>query len=966
MTVGIGSICGVAGPWHKVCYPRGRMGRVRAIARVACALAIWLATAVAASAAQSAPAWPVPGEGILTQDPAVVWGRLPNGLRYAVRPGGTPADRISLRLLVESGSLMESEQQRGLAHFVEHMAFEGSENLAPGELIAFLQRAGLAFGPDTNASTGFDQTIYQLDLPRDDPQLLDESLGILSEIAGRLTLPSAEIETERGVILSEKRARDTPRQRSGDALLDFLLPGSHYADRTPIGLESVIRTAPREELLAFYRDWYRPERQIVLVSGDVQPATVAAMIERHFGDLAPAGPTPEPSQADEPVARGLDAFMFSDPGLPTSVSLNFVLPFDDRPDSLAKQSDRLRELLAGLMLQRRLDSLGLQPGAPFSASSAGVMDLPPAARIGTVKLTTTPEQWQAALATAEQELRRALSFGFSQAELDQALAILRNQLETIASRASTKRASDLADDLVDSIGDQAVFTTPESDVQLLAQLSQDLTPADIDVVLRRLVEGREPQIFVAGPMQPTDGREQILAAYRASRAVPVAAAPDRTDADFAYTDFGPPAPVTERTEIADLGITRVRFANGVVLYVKRTSFEAGTVRVAARFGSGRIGMPLDKPGLDLLVDQAFVDGGLGRHTIDEIERILATRQVGVNVIVGESGISLVGRTTPSDLPLQLDLLAAYMLDPAYRPEALTRFRARLGAAYAAMEAQPDGLISGPVERLIRGGDPRFATPPQADAERRDLGELRTWLEPMLRAGPLQVSIVGDVDPEKAIADVARTFGALPDRGSVVEPTPPSLALPQVAEPVRFTHHGKPDRALAMVYWPTAGHTDARTAIGLDLVADILADRLLREVREREGATYSPEAYSEQSLALPGYGYLAAAIDVGPDDAGRVVEVIGATAAAMRAGDITADEFDRALQPRLAQARAALQSNDYWLYSVMFGAERFPQSLEEARTMLADVQAESLTEVQALATRYLDPERAVPVLVLPED
>ncbi len=255
-------------------------------------------------------------------------------------------------------------------------------------------------------------------------------------------------------------------------------------------------------------------------------------------------------------------------------------------------------------------------------------------------------------------------------------------------------------------------------------------------------------------------------------------------------------------------------------------------------------------------------------------------------------------------------------------------------------------------------------PPLAEAERRTLGELRDWLEPMLRSGPMQVSIVGDIDPDTAIAQVDRTFGALPPRTAAAAPSPPRLALPEVREPVRFTHHGKPDQALAMVYWPTSGHTDARTSIGLDLVADILVDRLLHEVREREGATYSPEGYSEQSLALPGYGYLVAAIDVAAPDATRIVDLIRATGAQMGAGGIAADEFERALQPRLAQARSALQSNEYWLYNVLFGAEQFPQVLDEARSMLADVQGQTLDAVQALAKRYLGPALAVPVLVLP--
>ena len=204
-----------------------------------------------------------------------------------------------------------------------------------------------------------------------------------------------------------------------------------------------------------------------------------------------------------------------------------------------------------------------------------------------------------------------------------------------------------------------------------------------------------------------------------------------------------------------------------------------------------------------------------------------------------------------------------MTDPGYRPEAQERYRARIGSAYASMAAVPDGAVSGPVSLLVHGGDPRFGMPPQADAERRTLDELRGWLDPMLRQGPLQVMVVGDVDPARIVAEVGRTFGALPPRGDVRVRLPPSLTLPAVADPVRFTHQGQADQALAMVYWPTTGQGDARTAIGLDLVADILADRLLREVREREGATYSPEVYSQQSLALPGYGYLAAAIDARP-------------------------------------------------------------------------------------------------------
>ncbi|MFZ1425185.1 MAG: insulinase family protein, partial [Geminicoccaceae bacterium] len=205
---------------------------------------------------------------------------------------------------------------------------------------------------------------------------------------------------------------------------------------------------------------------------------------------------------------------------------------------------------------------------------------------------------------------------------------------------------------------------------------------------------------------------------------------------------------------------------------------------------------------------------------------------------------------------------------------------------------------------------------------------------------------------------------LPARGKATAPTPPQLAMPTAAEPVRFTHHGPQGQALALVYWPTTGLTDPKESVGLDLVADILSDRLLQEIREHEGATYSPDAFSDMSVVLPGYGQIGAAVDVRTADAERIVRLMRQVGADMHAGGITQDEFDRALQPRLAQAKTAEQNNDYWFYNVLIGMEQYPQILKGARSLLADHESQTLAGVQTLATRYLDPDRALPVLVMP--
>ena len=912
------------------------------------------------------PPWPVPGDGALVHDPAVTWGRLDNGLRYAIMPNKTPPGQVSLRLLIEAGSLMEADDQRGLAHFLEHMAFKGSENLAPGDLVRYMQRAGLAFGADTNAATSFDTTSYRLDLPRNDPALVAEGLGILSEVEGRLTLAPDQIEPERGVILSEKRARDTPRARYGDRFLEFMLPSSRLVNRDPIGIDQVIETAPRERFAAFYRDYYTPERSVVIVTGDVDAAAVAALIAERFSGFAqPVGAPADPVMP--PVAeRGLDATLGRDPGLPTTVSLNRALPYVDRPDTIENQKRMWREILAGALLSRRLQQLSLQPGAPFSSGGAGASDLPPAARLATLQLTTTPENWQKSLAVAEQELRRALTFGFAQVELDEVAASFRSRLQTLAAGQSTRDSSELAEQLVDVIRDDSVFSTPETDLVLFDRMLAQLTPADVDAALHDIWGGGPPQIVVGGPLTMSDPKAEILAVYEQSAAQPVAAGEARARATFAYDSFGEPSGVASTSQIADLGITTVTFNNGVRLDIKPSQLEAGRIRVAVRFGTGRLGMPMDKPGLNTLADRGFIPGGLGRQSFADLTPILAAAQAQIDLNISDTSLVLLGDTTPGDLPLQLDLLAAYVTDPGYRPEAMERYRQGLVARYARLDSMPAGALSGPVARLLHGGDPRFGIPPRDQAEARTLDELRAWLEPMLRQGPLQVAIVGDIAVDRAVAEVGRTFGALPPRGAgqplaILQ----DMRVPEGTDVVRFTHHGPAGQAVAAVYWPTTDAKDSSVEVGLDVVADILSDRLLEEVRTREGATYSPSTFNENSLIIPGYGVLGAVLDVGVADAERLAVLIRDTAAGMAAGGITQDELDRAKQPRLAQAKAALENNEYWLKRVLIGSNQFPELLEQARQLAANVEGQSLESVEALARRYLDPAKSLTVLVMPE-
>lgn len=908
--------------------------------------------------------WPAVVADQITPDPRASWGRLDNGLRWVILPNKTPPGQVSLRLMIEAGSLMENEDQRGLAHFLEHMAFKGSTNIPPGSMVETLERLGLAFGPDTNARTGFDSTVYQLDLPHGDPAAIGTGLGMLSEISHRLLLQPDQIEPERGVIASERRLRNTPQSRAFEDSMRFVLPGSRYTERLPIGDEEVVRTAPRERFVEFYRDWYTPERAIVAVVGDVDPAAVAAMIQERFKDFA--GPLNPPADPDMGTfkPRGLEVRVASDPGLPPSLTLSLPRPYDDRPESLDTWRDYVLGRLAYGILDRRLAVIAAKPDPAFTRAGLGTARWRGLSEVSILRLMIAPDRAEEALGIAETELRRAVQHGVTPEELAEGLRILRASLVDQARSASTRPSRDLVDEILETALDDRVFTDAATDLALIDRIAAGIDVAAVNGELVQLWGSGPPLVELVGPQAPDDAAARLTAAWNASAAKPVEP-PAATEAlRFAYEQVGTPGTVTQRREIADLGILSLDFANGVALDMKPTTFEADTVDVVVRFGRGRLGLPQDKHGLDLLTGWAFLDGGLGRQDAATIERIFADRRLDLDLNVSTSSLALIARTSRRDLDAVLALMAAYFVDPGYRPEAMNSFRQRLDATYRRMGSSPRGVIETAVERIIHDDDPRFGLPARAEAEARTLDELRAWMTPQLRGGPMQVAIVGDIDPVEAERLVAGTFGALPDRLSEPQPPPPVLSLPHPAEPVVLYHDGARDQAMALSYWATDDGSDQQREKGLDLLADIFGDRLLREVRGREGATYSPQVASRSSLNLPGYGYLVAALDVAAADAERMAALVQKVAGELRQSGVTEDELVRAIQPQLAQAAAARDNNRYWLYQVIVGMRQYPQLLDMARSLQGDIERSDPAGLAKLAGTYLAPERLLTILILP--
>lgn len=907
-------------------------------------------------------------ESDIPADAAVKWGLLENGLRYAILPNSEPPARVSMRLYVDAGSLMENDDQQGLAHFLEHMAFNGTRNFPAGEMVEYFQRLGMGFGNHTNAHTSFHETVYKLELPKSDEAMLDEGLQLFRDYADGMLLDLDEIDDERGIILSEKRDRDSVGWRTFIEQLAYAFPEQRISKRLPIGTEEVISNAERERFVEFYGDWYTPNRMAVIVVGDIEVEQVETLVKKHFADMPAREKRPAPPMG-EMAKRGFGTHYHHETEAgETSVSIEVLKPRIDPPDNSERRLYDLQLMLAGQMVDRRLERLAKQEGSPIHSASMSAGDFYDLgfALYSSIDADCKPENWEAALALIEQELRRAVEHGFTEAEITEAKANLLRRYEDAAKQMGTRQSRALADQIADRLGSRRIFTSPADDLPRVVASLEQVTTESCHAHLRELWESaNETLVFVSGNAVVEDPDLKIAAVFETSREVAVSAPEETEVGTFAYADLPEPGKVAERKEIEDLGATQLIFENGLRVNLKPTDFEDEKVYVKARIGAGLITEP--RPGLSLLLGGVFVKGGLEAHSHDELKAIFAGKSVEVGFAVDDDAFTLSGLTTPGALADQLLLMRAYLTNPGFRSEAATEFRGALDHLYQQLERTPGGFAQDKVARFLHGDDPRFGYPSRAEIDSLTMEDAKEWVLPDLTSGYCELTIVGDFDREEVVALAAKTFGNLPERAG----RKPSYEKERKVDfpdgtLKDFVFDSAIPKAMVVVYWPTTHIFEIEKTRRLGMLSAILDDRLRLKLREEMGDAYSPFAHNLPSDTWTEFGYLFASVTVDPPQAEKVIEAISEIATDLAKGDrITEDELERAKLPQLTSIEEMRRTNRYWMGSVLESSQEYPQRIDWSRSFVDDYRNISVEEINALAKEYLKAEAQVSVVVRPE-
>lgn len=927
-------------------------------------------------------------------DPEVRTGTLANGLTYYVRRNAEPADRAELRLVVDVGSILEDEDQLGLAHFVEHMAFNGTERFPELDLVNFLEGLGMRFGPDLNAYTSFDETVYMLQVPTDSAGLLETGLEVLQEWAGAVTLSDVEIEKERGVILEEWRLGRGAGARIRDQQFPVLFAGSRYAERLPIGDPEIIRSAPPEALRRFYRDWYRPELMAVVAVGDFEPARVEALIRETFSALeGPAEPRPREAFA-VPAHEATRFAIATDPEqTTTSVGVIYKEPAE-RDATVGGFRHRLTQRLFNRMLNARLYELSQGAEPPFVAAFVG--------RGGFVRpvdalfLQALVQEGGLArgldaLATEAERVRR---FGFTETELEREKADLRREFEVAFNEREKTESRRLAAGLVELFLEEEPAPGAARAFELAELLLPTIALAEVDALAQELVSEANRVVLVAAPegseVPQEDALRAVLAAAEAKELAPYE---DLLSAEPLVA--APPAPGRITGESAyenGVGLLEWTLENGARVVLRPTDFKNDEVLLSA-FSPGGTSLAPDSLFRAAEAASAAANaGGVGAFSATDLGKKLAGQAVQLSPFVSEREEGLNGRASPQDLETLFQLVHLYFTAPRADSSAFEAYRQRLEAFLRNRGAQPEAVFSDTLQATLAQYHPRRMPLTPEALGRIELAEAMAFYRERFRdAGDFTFVLVGAFEPAEVAPLVERYLATLPSEGREEAPRdlgirPPEGVVRKVVrrgiEPkarVQIVFSGElehrpelmlPDSLLAEMDSSAVAHLAAergaarRERFVLGALADALRIRLREELREDRGGVYG------------------VAVNAGPDRLlGTYTLAIGFSADPERVEELTAALFDeiehvqqegpdaetvRKVQEADRRAQdVALRRNPHWL-SALANAYRYDEPPEAYLYETDLIQALSPEALREAARRYLDRSRYVEVVLMPEE
>ena len=945
---------------------------------ISVALSILLAGGASLLSAQTPPGQETSGASVasysleqsMPADPEALIGALPNGLRYYVRANAKPAHRAELRLVVKAGSVLEDDDQLGFAHFVEHMEFEGTRHFPRQGVVEFLGSLGLSIGADANAATSYDDTQYTLRVPTDVPGVLDRALLVLEDWAGAATFDESAIDRERRIVLAEWRMNLGAPERIGDKIRRVQLEGSRYADRPPVGKPDSIEHAAREQLVRYYRDWYRPDLMAVIVVGDVDRATVAAMIRAHFSSLEAPSPERARPAFDVPEHPGTKYAVVTDKETTeTAVELSDLRPARNQ-GTVGGYRDLIRDQLFSGMLTGRLVELAQTANPPFfrAAANRSLFPAPRSRDEAVLEALVAGDGVARGLDALVTELQRVARFGFTATELDRAKQAMMRDYERAVTESPDRESESRADEYTRNFLESEALPTIWQELAFHRRFLPEIALSEVNALATDWFPAQNRLVVVAAP----DAAGVVLPDQAKLESVVQAASAKRLEAyaDGAagrtLVDAPPPRGSIVKTTARAAGITEWTLSNGATVVLKPTTLRQDQILFRA-MAPGGTSLASDADLIPARVaDEVIAAGGVGRHSAVMLDRILAGQAARVTPFINETHQGMRGGSTPQDLETMFQLLYLRFKQPRADPAVFASMASQAKALLANRMASPDVVFNQTLDAILTRNSPRRQpeTPDTVDQWNLEKS-LAFYNARFADASNFTFVFVGSFTLD-AIKPLAETYlASLPATHS--RETWRDLGIvPPTGVVERTVNKGIAPKSEVAIVFSGPLIYDAAHRLALETMTSVLEGRLFDTIRQELGGTYSITATrAARRIPRPEYR-VRIEWTCDPQRTTALVQRVFEEVAFIKATPLSPDQMKRLRDGLLRDNQTNSQENDYVLEQITRRYEDGDSAnLGDIESAAARIAALTPDAIQRAAQEYLNTENYVKVTLMPE-
>jgi zinc protease len=920
-------------------------------------------SAIHVTAQQSSAA----GEKPLPLDPAVRTGRLANGFTYFIRRNTEPKSRVVLYLVNKAGSILETDDQRGLAHFMEHMSFNGTTHFPKNELVDYLQKSGVRFGADLNAYTSFDETVYQLPLPSDNPDLLKNGFQIMRDWAQEATLSPGEIDKERGVVLEEKRLGKGAQERMRLKYWPQILNNSRYADRLPIGTDSVLNNFKPATIRKFYHDWYRPDLQALVVVGDINVDSVEQLVKKKFADLKnPAGEMPRTKYRIN--LTGKNQFIkVTDPEMPQTVAEVMIKhPGTELRTAKDYRAAMIRQLF-NQMLSQRYSELGQQANPPFMQAGAGIEDFMGGLNSFNASVAAKPGQLESGIKALWREVVRVNRTGFTQSELDRASQNYMSYMESALKEKSKTNSNNYVGEYQRYFlkGDAAPGIDKE--YQLVKDILPTITLAEENALTKEYIRSADRDILILAPEKEAatlPDEASVVGWLKAVEQEKLEAYKDDVKDNQLLANKPAAGKVVDEKHNSALGTTELTLSNGVKVILKPTDFKNDEIMFTG-FGPGGSSLYSDADFQSAANAAPIIsNAGVGDFNFIQLGKNLTGKQVSVGPYISDRTQGVNGSAIPKDLETALQLTYLYFTAPRKDPDIFANIITRSKAGLANRANDPGSVFSDTVSAVLSNYNVRGTGPTVEKLDQIDLDKtFNIYKERFADASDFTFLFVGSFDLATIRPLLEQYLGALPATHLNQQAKDLGIHIPGGLI-TKEVHKGKePKATVRLVISGDYTFSNENNDL-LQALSEVLEIRLLERLREDEGGVYSPNA----SVNFRKYPHARYAFNIAFGCAPQNVDKLIASALdevdKLRKNGPLQVNLDKYKAETLRSFETANKTNGFWMQYLSTQYQN-NENVEEVLHAKEDLDKVTVQTVQQAAERYLKGNNIIRLVLLPE-